>query len=77
MRMTEDASGLISTGGVAAECGVPISTVKLWARQGVLPEPITVRGSGRRAWRLADLPEIQRRIRERRARRERTPLDAA
>ena len=75
--MAEDASGLISTGGLAAEVGVPISTVKLWARQGVLPEPITIRGSGRRAWRLADLPEIQRRVEARRARRETRAATAA
>lgn len=75
--MTEDASGLVSTGAVASKFGVPVSTIKFWAKRGVLPGSITVQGSGRRAWRISDLPEIEERINARRARRERQPLDAA
>jgi len=65
--MSDDAGGLVSTGVIASKFGIPVSTVKFWARRGVLPGSIEVQGSGRRAWRTADLPEIEKRIEERRA----------
>ena len=68
---------LLSTGGLAARLGVSQSAVKLWERDGVIPAAIMVEGSGRRVWRLVDLPAIREGLAERRARRERSPLSAA
>ncbi len=70
-RQMADDGQLISTGGVAAELGVGISTVRFWAANGVLPPPQRLIGSGRRAWRVGDLPEMRQRVASRPDRRKR------
>jgi DNA-binding transcriptional MerR regulator len=75
--MNEPTDALLSTGDLATRLGVSQSAVKLWEREGVIPRGIVVEGSGRKVWRLVDLPAIRKGLEERRARRERSPLDAA
>ena len=75
--MTEPTDALLSTGGLAARLGVSQSAVKLWEREGAIPRGIVIEGSGRKAWRLVDLPNIQRCVEARRARREERRLSAA
>ncbi len=67
--MTESTDALLSTDGLAARLGVSQSAVKLWEREGVIPRGIVIEGSGRKVWRLADLPIIRKGLEERRARR--------
>ncbi len=68
---------LLSTGGLAARLGVSQSAVKLWERDGVIPAAVKVEGSGRRVWRLVDLPVIKRGLEERRDRRKTKAASAA
>ncbi len=75
--MTEQADALLSTGGLAARLGVSPSAVSLWEREGVIPRAIVIEGSGRKVWRLVDLPTIRKGLEERRARRTCPPLGAA
>ena len=60
--MTNQAAELIGSGDLARTLGVPHSTVKRWDERGKLVPALRVSGSNRRAWRLADLPEIQRQV---------------
>ena len=52
---------LVSTGGVARRLGVSPSTVRNYERAGLIPESMTLEGSGRKAWRESDLVDVLRR----------------
>jgi len=49
---------LVSTGGVARRLGVSPSTVRNYERAGLIPEPMILEGSGRKAWRASDLADV-------------------
>jgi DNA-binding transcriptional MerR regulator len=66
---------MYSTGAIADRTGLSLSTIKGWARQGRLPAPIVLAGSGRRAWRASDLDAIDRAA-QTAQRRRRTPKEA-
>ena len=69
---------LVSTGGVARRLGVSLSTVRNYERAGIIPESMTLEGSGRKAWRESDLADVPRRPTQiRPVRDEGPPLEAA
>ena len=74
--MGDRGAGLIEVGGLAERLGASPSTVRQWEGKGWIPAAMRLE-SGRRVWRLTDLPTIREGLEERRARRERSPLDAA
>lgn len=50
---------LVSTGEVARRLGRSISGVKRLVSEGKIPPGLVITGSGRRVWRLEDLPAIE------------------
>ena len=51
---------LISSGELARRLGRSVSGIKKLDREGRIPQALVIRGTGRRVWRLADLPAIER-----------------
>ncbi len=67
---------LIEVGGLASRLNASPATVRFWERKAWIPAAMRLE-SGRRVWRLADVPAIREGLEERRVRRERAPLGAA
>ncbi len=59
MVTTDEAPGLISSGGLATRLGVSLASVKAWESTGKIAPAMRISGSGRRAWRVSDLPLIE------------------
>lgn len=55
---------LVSTGHVAATCGVSRSAVKGWEARGQIKPAIRVLGSDRRVWPASDMEVLKRQIAE-------------
>jgi hypothetical protein len=55
---------LVSTGELARRLGRSLSGVRKLEAQGRIPRSATIVGSGRKVWRLDDLPAIERALRE-------------
>ncbi|MDP9470209.1 MAG: hypothetical protein M3Q71_06010 [Chloroflexota bacterium] len=64
MVRTDEAPGLISSGGLAAHLGVSLSSIKAWEAAGRIAPALRISGSGRRAWRVTDLPVLERQVSE-------------
>ncbi|MDP9473773.1 MAG: hypothetical protein M3Q71_24450 [Chloroflexota bacterium] len=64
MTTTNEVPELISSGGLVSRFGVSLSTIKSWEAAGKIAPAIRVAGSGRRAWRVSDLPLIERQVSE-------------
>ncbi len=64
MTTTDEAPGLISSGGLATHLGVSLASVKSWEATGKIAPALRIEGSGRRAWRVSDLPLIERQVSE-------------
>ncbi len=62
MATTNETPGLISSGGLAARLGVSLASVKSWEAMGKIAPALRIEGSGRRAWRVSDLPLIERQV---------------
>ncbi len=64
MVTTDEAPRLISSGGLATHLGVSLASVKSWEATGKIAPALRIEGSGRRAWRVSDLPLIERQVSE-------------
>ncbi len=64
MATTNETPGLISSGGLAARLEVSLASVKAWEAAGKIAPALRIEGSGRRAWRVSDLPLIERQVSE-------------
>ena len=56
--------GYISSGGLAKALGVSLTSVKNLDRSGQIVSSSRIAGSGRRVWRISDVPVIERQVRE-------------
>ncbi len=64
MRMVTDTAELISTGGLAKRFGVSVEAVKKWDRAGRILPALRIDHSGRRVWRIEDLPTLDQQVAE-------------
>ncbi|MDP9470072.1 MAG: hypothetical protein M3Q71_05305 [Chloroflexota bacterium] len=63
--MSDPTAELISTGGLAQRLGCSISLLKKLDRTGRIAAPaLRIERSGRRVWRVDDLPAIERQVSE-------------
>jgi len=62
---------LLSTGEVRRRLGVSSTYVRRLAREGTIPRPVVIVGSGKFVWQAHDWPAIERAVRERPDRRRR------
>jgi len=62
--MSDSALNLMSTGEVARRLGRSISGVKKLVSDGRIPPGTVIAGSGRRVWRIEELPSIEQALRE-------------
>lgn len=57
--MTDTTLQLVSTGEVARRTNRSISGIKRLVDRGAIPPGVLITGSGRRVWRLEELPAIE------------------
>ncbi len=69
--MAEAKTGLLSSGEVAKRLGVGMTQTHRLIREGVLPAPIVIEGSGRFVFPAEQWPVIEQRFRERQSSRRR------
>jgi hypothetical protein len=55
---------LVSTGELARRLGRSLSGIRKLEAQGRIPRSTTIMGSGRKVWKLQDLPAIEEALRE-------------
>ena len=68
--MINATSELVSTGEVARRTNRSISGIKRLVDRGAIPPGVLITGSGRRVWRIEDLPAIERALNEDRRRKD-------
>lgn len=62
--MVAETAELISTGGLALRFGVSVQAVKKWDRDGRILPALRIDHSGRRVWRIEDLPTLDQQVAE-------------
>jgi len=58
--MTETKIELLSSGEIAKRLGVGMTTTHKLLREGVIPQPVVIEGSGRFVWPSDQWPAIER-----------------